>query len=184
MNQILLIVAQCFYLMLPAYFANMAPVIMKDLHLFEWLAKPLDMDRKINHKPILGSHKTFRGLIFGVVFAVVISFIQSDLRVYPLFSELSVINYSSWLAIGVLMGLGAIIGDSIKSFFKRRVNINPGKRFIPWDQVDYSIGALIFLLPVAVLSWEYYLISILLSFVLHIAANHIAYLLGLREVRW
>jgi len=60
-----------FYFMLPAYFANMAPVIMKNI--FKNLAFPIDLNKKINNKPIFGKNKTFRGLFFGILFAIIIS---------------------------------------------------------------------------------------------------------------
>ena len=171
----IMLIAQCFYLMLPAYMANMAPVFMKDLHLFKSLDKPLDMGMKYKRKAILGNHKTIRGLIFGILFALITAFVQKDLLTYPLFTELSVIDYSNWILVGFLLGFGALFGDSLKSFVKRRVGVGPGKPFIPWDQIDYSIGALVFLLPIAILSWEYYVVTVVLSLVLHGVANHIAY---------
>ena len=72
--------------MLPAYFSNMAPVIIKDLNLFNFLAKPVDFGIKIKGKPVLGQHKTFRGFIFGVVFALIIAYIQNILYRYDFFS--------------------------------------------------------------------------------------------------
>ena len=138
-------IASVFYLMLPAYFANMAPVLVKDIHLFDFLAKPIDFGKKIKGKPILGSHKTFRGFIFGVIFALIIAYVQHILYRYPFFSSISFINYSNWIAVGFLLGFGALFGDSVKSFFKRRVGIKPGHRFIPWDELDYTIGSLLFI---------------------------------------
>ena len=49
---------KCFYLMLPAYFANMAPVIVKRI---DFLAFPVDFSKTLGKKPILGKNKTFRG---------------------------------------------------------------------------------------------------------------------------
>jgi hypothetical protein len=34
-----------------------------------------------------------------------------------------------------------------KSFFKRRLGIKPGTMFQPWDGIDYTVGALIFMIP-------------------------------------
>ena len=48
---------ECFYFMLPAYFANMAPIFVQN-HL-NFLAKPLDMGLSIKDKRILGDHKTW-----------------------------------------------------------------------------------------------------------------------------
>ena len=47
----IVLLLSCFYLMMPAYFANMAPVIAKKI--FNSLAIPIDFNKKIRNKPIL-----------------------------------------------------------------------------------------------------------------------------------
>jgi CDP-2,3-bis-(O-geranylgeranyl)-sn-glycerol synthase len=39
---------------------------------------------------------------------------------------------------------GALLGDVIESFFKRRVGKDRGQDWIPFDQLDFLVGALIF----------------------------------------
>jgi len=181
METILLFLLKCFYLMLPAYFANMAPVMVKRIDLFR---VPIDFNRKISNKPVLGSHKTFRGLIFGVIFAIVVAYIQFLLYSNGLFRNVSFIDYKNWLLFGFLMGLGALTGDSVKSFFKRRVGIAPGEKFIPFDQIDFVIGALLFIAPIFDLTFKIAAASLILSFALDIAVNHIAFYLKIRNERW
>ena len=60
----------------------------------------------------------------------------------------------AWFFIGLLLGSGALIGDAVKSFFKRKEGIKPGNRFIPWDQLDYSIGSLVLLIEQLFISRE------------------------------
>ncbi len=176
------ILLQCFYLMLPAYFANMAPIIVKDA--FKSLKIPIDFNKKIKNKPIFGKNKTFRGLFFGVIFAVIIAYLQFLLYKNNIFVNISIADYSNWLLIGFLMGFGAIFGDLIESFIKRRMNYEPGKSFVPFDQLDFVIGALIFIYPLVALSLSKIIIILLLSFVLHIIVNHIAYYIKLRREQW
>ena len=172
---------KCFYLMLPAYFANMAPVMVKKIDLF---AFPVDFDKKLNNKPILGKNKTFRGLIFGVIFAIAISYFQFSLYNVEFFKNISFIDYQNWLLFGFLIGLGALTGDLVKSFFKRRLGIEPGKKFVPFDQTDFVVGALVFIMPIFGLTLKIFFISLLLSFVLHIIVNHIAFYLKIRNEKW
>ena len=115
--------------MLPAYFANMAPVIAKKIN---FLKVPLDFGKKISNKPIFGKNKTFRGLVFGVLFAVIIAYIQYIFDNYGIFMDLPLTDYSNWLLLGFLMGFGAIFGDLVKSFIKRRLNYDPGKKTIDY----------------------------------------------------
>ena len=168
--------------MLPAYFANMAPIIVKDA--FKSLKIPIDFNKKIKNKPIFGKNKTFRGLFFGVIFAVIIAYLQFLLYKNNIFVNISIADYSNWLLIGFLMGFGAIFGDLIESFIKRRMNYDPGKSFVPFDQLDFVIGALIFIYPLVALSLSKIIIILLLSFVLHIIVNHIAYYIKLRREQW
>ena len=176
------LILQCFYFIFPAYLANMAPIIVKDI--FKNLAVPIDFNKKINNKPIFGKNKTFRGLIFGVIFAIIFAYLQFILYSNNILVDLAIIDYSNWLLIGFLMGLGAIFGDLAESFVKRRINYEPGKSFVPFDQLDFVIGALIFVYPLAVLSLNKIIIILLLSFVLHIMVNHIAFYSGIRKEKW
>jgi hypothetical protein len=55
---------------------------------------------------------------------------------------LALFDYSAHpLLPGLLMGLGAGIGDAVKSFFKRRIDIEPGESWPVFDQLDFFLGA-------------------------------------------
>lgn len=180
--EFLVFLFKCFYFMLPVYFANMAPVMIKGS--FKELKVPVDFDTRIDGQTIFGRHKTFRGLIFGVVFAIIIAFIQYLIYDIEFFKLISFIDYSNWLLVGLLLGSGAVMGDLVESFFKRRLNVKPGKPLIPWDQLDFVIGSLIFIYPVYRLSFTQIATIIILSFVLHVTINHAAYYLKIRKVKW
>ena len=72
------------YFMLPAYLANMAPPLLKKVNFLNY---PI-------HEKLLGSHKTYRGLIFAVIVGMLIFYIQKILFQYALFKNISLINYS------------------------------------------------------------------------------------------
>ena len=181
MEQILFFLLRCIYLMLPAYFANMAPVIVKKINLF---AFPIDFDIEFRNNPLLGKNKTFRGLVFGVLFSIIIAYFQSKLYAAGLFNNLVFFSYERWFFIGFIMGFGALVGDSIKSFFKRRINIKPGGKFIPFDQTDFVIGALAFMMPFYNITITILISCIVLSLVLHIIVNHVSFYLGIRREKW
>ena len=177
----IIILLKCFYLMIPAYFANMAPVIVKKI---DFLAFPIDFGRKISGKPIFGKNKTFRGFFFGILFSIIAAFIQHLLFGIDSFRGISFYDYSSWLLFGLFMGLGALAGDLAKSLFKRRIGIKPGEKLVPFDQTDFVIGALIFVIPFHAVGFGVFLTCILLSFVLHIIVNHAAFYLKIRNEKW
>jgi len=172
---------KCFYLMLPAYFANMAPVMIRKINLFSY---PVDFNKRLGNKPVFGKNKTFRGLVFGIAFAVVVAYIQHSFYDANFFRGVSFFDYKNWLLFGFLMGSGALIGDLVKSFFKRRLGIKPGERFIPFDQTDFVIGSLLLIMPVFSLTLGIFAASLLLSFVLHIITNHLAFYLKVRNEKW
>ena len=181
MSEVVLFLMKCIYFMLPAYFANMAPVIVKRVN---FLVYPVDLGREMNKKPLFGRNKTFRGLFFGILFAVIVSYLQFVGYKTGFSSGISFFSYNNWLVFGFLMGTGALAGDLVKSFFKRRIGINPGSKFIPFDQSDFVIGASIFIMPVFALTWNIFLTSLVLSFVLDILVNHAAFYLKIRSEKW
>ena len=171
------------YFMLPAYVANMAPVIVKKINMF---TLPLDRGKKWKDgKPLFGSHKTWRGLIAATLFGAVIFSIQQRLYVYPFWQSISIVDYPQQPALlGVFLGLGAILGDLVKSFFKRRRNIASGKSWIPFDQLDFVIGVLVLSSVIYVPTWWVWVIALLISPLLHILINHIAFYLHIRKEKW
>ena len=92
------------------------------------------------------------------------------------------LNYN--ILIGSVVGLFALIGDLIESFFKRQLNIKPGNKFIPFDQIDWVIGSSIILIFFEYISLKESLIAILLFFILHIVTKHIGFYLNLDNKKW
>lgn len=182
LGDVLFFILQCMYLMLPAYFANMAPVMFK--RAFPGLAVPLDRGKRWRGKRILGNHKTVRGILVGVVMGMLVAFAQSLLHQVEFFAALSFVDYSQWLFLGLLMGLGALMGDMVKSFFKRRIGVKPGKPFVPFDQLDFVAGALLLSWIVVELTWAIVLTVLTVSILLHILTNHIAFYTGIRKEKW
>jgi len=179
-SMILELILKTFYFMMPAYFANMAPVICKKM--FKFLAKPIDFGKTLNGKPIFGKNKTWRGLIVAVMFGIIIAYIQFLLK--DTFAAITIINYSNWFWIGLLLGLGAILGDLAKSFFKRRVGVKSGQPWIPFDQIDYTLGAILFVSLIYFPGWNILITALAMNFLLHIIVNHIAYWTHIRNEKW
>lgn len=172
--------------MLPAYVANMAPVFAAKI-LGKWGAFPIDFGKTLGGKRICGDHKTIRGFVCGLLAAWGILFLQRYLmNSSGFFFQLSIIQYEAvnlWL-FGFLFGFGALFGDAVKSFFKRRVGVPPGERWIPWDQLDFIFGALLFVSFVYIPQIHIILIILLFSPILHILTNQIGYLLKIKNTKW
>jgi CDP-2,3-bis-(O-geranylgeranyl)-sn-glycerol synthase len=155
--------------MAPAYVANMAA--------------PLARYWKGWNRPIsvrwLGSHKTVIGFAAGLLGALATSFVQ-----HAAGCDTRIVDGDHWAGLGLRFGVGAMAGDSVKSFVKRRLGIPAGQPWLPFDQVDFALGALVLVAPRSTLGLGDVALVLVLSFGGHIAVNHVAYWLGIRDVRW
>lgn len=173
-----------FWFFLPAGIANMTPVFAAHIPFLKKYSYPLDFYKKINGKRIFGDHKTIRGIILGIFMGIVSVLLQQYLySQFSLLRDISWLNYSNTqpLILGGLLGLGALSGDLFKSFLKRQLNITEGSSWIPFDQLDYIFGGLIFSSLYVSLSIKTYLVIIALYFALHILTTIIGFHLRLKE---
>lgn len=160
-------------LMLPAYAANMAPPFVRF-----WPAR----NRPISER-WLGTHKTIMGIVFAIVAAIVMALILSQLQRNPGWN-LELIDDGAWVSLGLQLGSAAMAGDLIKSFFKRRLNIAPGAPWIPFDQLDFVVAALVVLSFWTSLSIADVVVVLAFSFVADISVNQIAFRLHIRRTAW
>lgn len=170
-----MLVLQTLWLLLPAAVANMIPILAKPMFP-EWNT-PVDFGWRWKGKELFGSHKTYRGFVSGMIAGLIIfNFQQIAYRATPLIREISLFNYSEVPAIaGAWIGFGALLGDLIKSFFKRRIAIAPGQAWIPFDQIDWIIGTLLSLSVFYVPSLPIILLSFLFGVGLHFLFKYVGY---------
>lgn len=174
-------IIQAFYLLLPAAFSNMAPRLFSRI---SFLNIPIDNNIKFKGKPLFGKNKTWRGVIFGVLTSITIAYIQFLLSSYSFFVSISVLNYSNFILIGFLLGLGTHVGDLFESFLKRRLNMKPGQSLLVLDQIDWVMGSLILLLFIYIPSFKLVVNALVLFFILHIIVKHIGYFLKIDNKKW
>ena len=149
----------------PAYCANATPVLA---------GGGLTMDFGKNFfdgKRIFGSNKTFRGFFFGFSIGILVGLAELVLFEYP---PLFVI----------LPPLGALTGDLFGAFLKRRLGIQPGDLLPVIDQIDFVIGALLFSIPLSMISWSLVLVVLIITPPIHLLTNFGAYKLGLKKHPW
>jgi CDP-2,3-bis-(O-geranylgeranyl)-sn-glycerol synthase len=184
-NTLLVFIGQCVWYILPAYLANMAP-LMTAMALKQRFAYPLDFGLTLGGEPVLGAHKTFRGLLAGLAVAVTVASVQAWLYQRPPIRTLSLLPYDqvhpAWW--GLLMGAGAIAGDALKSFVKRRLGIPPGQPWIPFDQIDFLIGALALTSIAFTPPWSVVAGILIVMPVIKVLVAHAAYRVGLRPTAW
>jgi CDP-2,3-bis-(O-geranylgeranyl)-sn-glycerol synthase len=150
----------------PAYSANAVPVILGG-------GPALDFGKTFKDgKPILGSHKTFKGFFGGLIIGTLVgigeSYLFSD---YNLFS-------------GFMLSLGALVGDLVGAFIKRRLGFSPGSPMLVIDQIDFVLGALFFSLFLNPPSLAMALVITILTIPIHMFTNFLAYLMHAKEKPW
>lgn len=169
---------------LPAGLANAIPVIVAKTPYLKEFTYPLDCYKTFRGQRILGDHKTMRGMISGILLGILTTFVlqtiynNSELMRQNIYFDFANINA---LAFGFLSALGALLGDAIKSFFKRRSSIKPGDSWFPFDQIDYIIGGLLFLSIAYRLSLPIYIWVFISYFGLHLLSSYLGYLLKLKS---
>lgn len=145
-SQLSILIGQTLWYFLPALVGNMAPVFATRFKWLPVLNAPLDGGKRLYGEPILGPTKTIRGLVFGIIFGSITALIQYKLQPLPVVHSLlllPLISVSHALSWGALLGFGALLGDALKSFCKRRLHIPSGSSWKPWDQIDVVVGVVL-----------------------------------------
>jgi CDP-2,3-bis-(O-geranylgeranyl)-sn-glycerol synthase len=166
--------------MLPAYLPN--PVAA-----FCGGGTPIDFGRNYSDgRRVFGDGKTYRGFVAGVVAGIVVGLLQMWL------SSAYRLEYlpEHTFATVIILSTGALLGDLVKSFFKRRLGKGRGEKWLVADMYDLVAGALILLLvfdPVwafANITLPVLLFIIVLTPILHRSVNIIGYFFRIKEVPW
>jgi CDP-2,3-bis-(O-geranylgeranyl)-sn-glycerol synthase len=135
--------------------------------------RPIDAGKFFSDgQRILGDHKTVRGFAAGLGVGLIVGVFES------------VLISQNLLGVAVLASLGALVGDIAGAFAKRRLRIEPGGSLPVLDQLDFVIGATLFVLPIIRLSLWTALILLLVTPPIHLLTNVGAYLLGLKSTYW
>jgi CDP-2,3-bis-(O-geranylgeranyl)-sn-glycerol synthase len=170
---------------LPAGVANMAPVPIAKLPGLRRLNMPIDFGATFHGKRVFGENKTWRGLVAGVIAATLALWLQQYLagEIEWVRSLMEQIDYQGLptLIVGPLLAIGALGGDAIKSFFKRRRGAAPGQAWFPYDLIDHIIGAAIVMTPFVVFELWVYLVVVLVWLVANLMVSYAGYLLHIKE---
>lgn len=169
--------------MLPAYVPNNVAVLAGG-------GRPIDAGRTWKDgRRLLGDGKTWRGTAFGTAFGVVTAVFLNAIR--------SAVAGGTGIAVptfplhaAVALAFGAMLGDIAASFLKRRTGRARGASFPGLDQLDFVVMAL---LSAAIVATGWFLETftlpvvvavVVLTPLLHVSTNAIAYALGLKDEPW
>ncbi len=167
---------------LPAYIPNNVAVVAGG-------GRPIDGGRDFRGARLLGDGKTWRGTAAGVLAGIVTALVLNELSASAgdlLGMDLPVFPPGVVLALPT----GALLGDILASFFKRRTGRARGSAFPVVDQLDFLAVALLLGFLVApgwmrsVLTPLILVTLLVLTPVLHLLTNALAYMIGLKDEPW
>jgi CDP-2,3-bis-(O-geranylgeranyl)-sn-glycerol synthase len=188
-EELAIILIQSFWLILPAYTPNSFAVIFGG-------GTPVDMGK--NHtdgRRIFGDGKTWRGLVAGIVCGSLVGTLQIYLE--------TLVDHEFFLGFGstptaylivILLAVGAMVGDLVGSYIKRRLNKPRGAKLSVLDQFDFLIIAWVLVL---IFNWNWYferyiyglniiglIFILILTLILHRFTNIVGYKLGKKKEPW
>jgi CDP-2,3-bis-(O-geranylgeranyl)-sn-glycerol synthase len=144
--------------------ANTAPLVAQRWFGTRWVA-PLDGGlRFFDGRPLLGSSKTIRGFLAAVAAAA----LGAPLVGLP-------------AMLGALLGVGAMLGDALSSFIKRRMGAAPSSRATGLDQIPEALVPLLALQRILGLTAMQIAAITLAFFVLEIPLAWLTHRSGLRD---
>lgn len=186
MDELLHTVLLALWFFLPAGVANVTPIFAAFIPGLRRLRAPLDFGLKFNGEPLLGPNKTWRGLIIGVALGSLTFWLQQQaVQHYAFFADIVRDVWTPTLlplwTLGPLLGLGALGGDAIESFLKRRSRIAPGQPWVPYDQFDSTLGAIALSALVIVPPLAVYAAGLVLWAGIQTAAQYLGFWAGIKE---
>lgn len=169
-------VAYALFFIFPAYAANAVPVILGG-------GQAIDAGRKMpDGKPIFGSHKTVRGFATGIMAGILTSVAQNALLQFGALSDFArLLPFQFSISLGFVISFGALTGDLVHSFVKRRIGIAEGAPLPVADQLDFVIGAILFSFLVSPPPLFTIFIIFVITLPVHLLTNLLAYLAGVKK---
>ncbi|MCW3133698.1 MAG: CDP-2,3-bis-(O-geranylgeranyl)-sn-glycerol synthase [Methanophagales archaeon] len=180
MNPVIETVWVAIWLMLPAYITNASAAFFGG-------KTPIDRGVLWRKNRLLGNGKTYEGLLTGFscgfcagIFQQLLGYIKM-----PSFGP-----FPSFLLTLFCLSAGAMLGDLLGSFIKRRAGLKRGAPLPLVDQLDFVGGAwlLLFLFArewfIDTFSAEIIITVVIITPLLHLLTNYIGFKMGRKGVPW
>jgi len=141
--------------------------------------KALDFGKTLFGKELLGKGKTFRGTFLGIAMGIISVFILSV--IFPGFTSMF---HQDYLLAGSMICVGALFGDLVGSFIKRRAGVPRGGQILILDQLDFVIGGIAFSYWARFPSLTETALIVVITLIAHRVANFIAFKWKMKSVPW
>ena len=187
----LAVAIEVLWVLIPMYIASATATFPKGR------GPPMDLGRNwpYDGRRILGPTKTWSGFLFGSLFAIPFALLEAWLILIAPPSLALVPEYGptvlAAVPVAVLLTFGAMTGDALGSFIKRRLDRASGARTFLLDQLPFvllPVGLGLLLAPGTFdgpfLSVEGALWLVIYTLLLHAAFNWVGYWAGLKRHPW
>jgi len=163
--ELISLLSAAIWFIFPAYLANATPVVFGG-------GRSIDGGRVFTDgRPIFGPGKTIRGFLAGLIAGSLFGILQG----------LAAGQFGFYATLGFLLSLGALTGDLLGSFIKRRMKLERGSAAPGLDQLGFVVLALLFASMVFVPPWEVILTILIITPPIHLATNFIGHKLKLKD---
>ncbi|HUV02000.1 MAG TPA: CDP-2,3-bis-(O-geranylgeranyl)-sn-glycerol synthase [Desulfobacteria bacterium] len=182
MSAIIGTIVAAVWLMLPAYVTNSSAAFFGG-------KTPIDRGMYWGTSRLLGDGKTYEGLVKGIACGVLVGIVQ-NLFAWGYVDLPSFGSFPFFFVTLVCLSAGAMLGDLLGSFAKRRVGLKRGASLPLVDQLDFVVGAwlLLFLFARAwfrnAFSLEVIIAVVVITPMLHLLTNYIGFKMGKKQVPW
>jgi CDP-2,3-bis-(O-geranylgeranyl)-sn-glycerol synthase len=179
------------WVLLPTYVANAIATLPRGR------GPPMDFGRiwRRDGRRVLGPSKSWSGFLTGALGAMPVGLLEAwliliappNLAIVPRFGP----TVAAAVPVVALLTFGAMGGDALGSFVKRRLDRPSGARTYLLDQLPFVlvpilVGLLLFpwLFVPAFVSWQAVIWVAVFTLGLHAAFNWVGYWAGLKKVPW
>lgn len=176
------------WVFLPAMLPNSAAVVFGG-------GTKVDFGKSWKGKRIFGDGKTWRGLFGGALSGIALGLVMLGIsHSFDPGNHWGFGSFNQGLIIITTLAFGAVLGDLMGAFVKRRMGLERGERAPILDQYDFVLGSFLltalfnpgWILGTYIAGWNILALLFLLfvMFGLHRAANIIGYKMGLKNEPW
>lgn len=141
----------------------------------------------LDGRRILGDGKTVSGTVGGIILGTLGGIVTVLICEIVFFASDALLPY---FALVFVVACGAILGDIVMSFCKRRIGMSQGRPFPLVDQLGFILMAYLLAyafniyVPLIVLTVELLIILVIVTPFIHLLANYIGYKIGKKSVPW
>ncbi|HTW55514.1 MAG TPA: CDP-archaeol synthase [Thermoplasmata archaeon] len=179
------------WVLLPTYVANAIATLPRGR------GPPMDFGRvwRRDGRRVLGPSKTWSGFLTGAIGALPVGLLEAwlillappNLAIVPKLG----VTVAAALPVVALLTFGAMTGDALGSFVKRRLDRPSGARTFLLDQLPFVLVPIVAGLALdpslfgpTFLNWEAVIWVAVFTLGLHAAFNWVGYWAGLKKVPW